>query len=57
LEDSARTLYRAYAQQYPQWKERIEQILQILREPRDSVIITNLGPAINTRYHEFAPTL
>ncbi len=57
LEDSAQALYRAYAQQYPQWKERIEQILRILREPRDSVVITNLGSAINTRYHEFAPTL
>ncbi len=55
--DSAIAIYQRYAQRFPQWQQRIARILEILQAPQDSVVITNLGPAINTRYHEFAPTL
>lgn len=56
MQDSAIALYSAYAT-VAEWKERIAKILAVLESPSDSITIENLGPNINTQYHEFAPSI
>jgi len=49
--------YNEYADYFPEEKARIVKIISILKEPERDVQVRNLGPNINTVYHEYYPVL
>lgn len=55
--DKAIEAYNEYVNSFPDEKSGIARIITILEEPEINVKVENLGPNINSLYHEYYPIL
>ncbi|MBS1904343.1 MAG: OmpA family protein [Bacteroidetes bacterium] len=55
--DEAVTIFRKYEDRFPSMRERFEKIIHILQAPSEHLVLTNLGPSVNSAKEEFSPTL
>ncbi len=55
--DKAIETYKQYLNSFPDEKLTIVKIIKILEEPEINVKVENLGPNINTKYHEYYPII
>lgn len=53
--DTAATIYKSYKKYFPEMKEHIEKIIEILLADEEGLKLENLGPNINTALNEWDP--
>ena len=53
--DSAATIFKGYKPLFPGMEEKFDKTIALLEAPEENLVITELGPEINTPDHEYHP--